>query len=87
MGEVRIKRACPYCGAPHDDATGIGQAKQKKPTDGAVAICFDCAEVSIFCNGGTALREPTALETAEIFSTQWQLIETARRHIRARRRG
>lgn len=57
---------CRACGSEIDSATDMITGME--PYDGAVSICVICGEVSIFVIGpfGTALREPTMEEIADI---------------------
>jgi hypothetical protein len=61
---------CPYCSARLDCADGLSTNTSATPTSGAVAICIDCAEPSMFVDGpfGMAFRKPTKEERTQIMA-------------------
>jgi hypothetical protein len=53
--------ACLSCGADNSATTRV-RADSSAPRDGAFAVCYYCGAVAVFCDGGRALREPSAHE-------------------------
>lgn len=54
---------CPCCECKLSAATGID--KTKRPSSGAVSICYSCTSILIFCDD-LSLREATVEEEREI---------------------
>lgn len=52
--------SCPYCGAQHNRASGVGQ-----PSPGDASICIECTEVGVF-DHQFSIRKPTEAEAREI---------------------
>jgi hypothetical protein len=73
---------CPHCFVAHEAATGVGDAHGKRPDDGAISICIQCGEPSIFYEGGTKLRKPDSAESIGIYAQHGKLLRLAKRHIR-----
>ncbi len=61
---------CPYCSARMDCADGMPTNRRTAPSAGAVAICGECTQPSMFVDGplGLAVRKPTSSERAAIMA-------------------
>lgn len=57
---------CPACGYLTTEVTGVGRGVGRTPKDGDVSVCLACGALGIFAAGGTALRDATPEEKAEI---------------------
>lgn len=59
--------SCPHCGTKHNRHSPITERGAPPPAihEGAVTLCFDCGEWSIF-DDRLDLRKPTETESSEI---------------------
>lgn len=55
---------CPHCGAQSDRQTG---ERNTTPAAGAILLCYECAEPSIYLAGGV-LRRPSESERAALLA-------------------
>lgn len=68
---------CPHCGVANDRHTGL---EGTAPSEGAVAICWRCKELSIFLADGSQ-RKPSHEELVELMRNR--RVRKALEHIRA----
>lgn len=62
-----LKTRCPFCGHRLDRAANApGDPRTKPPGPGDAALCMECAQFSVYDEGGERLRKPTATELALI---------------------
>ena len=64
----QIAAVCPECGYEIDDASGVGEAKDRQPEPENLSVCIRCAGLSIYIeneDGTLGLRALTAEEKAE----------------------
>lgn len=69
MADQPIRANCPECDYPVDDATGVGEMAEKRPSPGSIAICIRCAGLGVYIDGESgslALRAPTDEERVEL---------------------
>lgn len=51
---------CPYCGTVQDRHTAYAPTESRGPREGDIAVCTDCAEVSVFDSELNMKRWPVA---------------------------
>jgi hypothetical protein len=56
----RTEARCPYCGTVQDRHTAYGADKPRSPREGDIAVCTDCAQVSVFDSDLAMKRWPVA---------------------------
>lgn len=80
---------CPHCAKPVDASSSLDGKTRRAPRTGDFALCFGCAEPSVYeigPLGQVSLRKPTADERTECLAANAADVDRLRRFIAATRR-